>query len=104
MCPFCGGVARRPASKTKSRGSRSAMIGAAAVVVSCATSGVVACGGVNEPGDDGGTDAANHDEGIVAAYGGPFDAAQVDSSPHDANVPDSIVAAYGGPIEAGNTD
>lgn len=77
------------------------MIGAAAIAVSCSTgASLVSCSGTL-PRDDGGTDAAQ--DGMIAAYGGPFDAAQLDSAPADAKA-DSPVAAYGGPPQDAGGD
>ncbi len=73
------------------------MIGAAAIAVSCSTgASLVSCSGTL-PRDDGGTDAAQ--DGMIAAYGGPFDATALDSASDAAGdaKSDATVAAYGGP-------
>ena len=97
-CPFCGSAARVAPAKQKTRASRAAMLGVAAVAL--------ACGGTTSPGDGGGSDSSTDDssiDGPITFYGGPpIDASPQDATPQDA-APDGPVAAYGGPpIDAGS--
>jgi hypothetical protein len=91
-CPFCGATQRQaPSPRAKSRLSRGAMIGAAAVAMACSS---------GTPQDDAGANDSGPDT-VQAAYGGPPIEAGPDVQQKDA-APDGPIAAYGGPpIDAG---